>query len=160
MSWAFKSIYETNVDNPYHGNNSARRCFNVSKEQHIQTKHLVHLKKNKMLLSVMLLHFGVFHNSTLLLTLMSLWGSAAKSLQGSSQGCAPRGQGGRDTQARVSMTWLALRTIGKQKAAAETLQQAAAKQPLPPHLFPIEGKLFLQVSRLSLLPSTCPTLAQ
>lgn len=45
--------------------------LNVSKGQHMQEEHLVHLKKNKILISVMLLHFGVFHNSSLLLTLAS-----------------------------------------------------------------------------------------
>lgn len=48
-----------------------------------------------MLLSITLLRFGVFHTSRLLLTLTSpgLRGSAAGSLRGSSQGCAPRHRG-------------------------------------------------------------------
>lgn len=45
--------------------------LNVSEGQNMQEEHPVHLKQNKMLVSAMLLHFGVFHNSSCLITLAS-----------------------------------------------------------------------------------------
>lgn len=107
----------------------------------MQEEHLVHLKKNKILISVMLLHFGVFHNSSLLLTLASPAAPGQHSYLPWDRG-APTDQ----HTTRLWSTWpnpLHQAPAGNKKKQLKVCCKLLQSSLFPPLLFPPSQKLLL-----------------